>query len=149
MPKKISIFAFIPLLFGFAFLLNILTLNPAQAATSTVLIPTPSGPKTNCSDPNGNCGDYTLNDFVQLGINITNIILGVVGSLSLLMLVYGGFSFLISAGNADSVSKATKILVAAVVGLLIVFTSFIIIQFVLQGLGYTSALKIPWNKTPN
>jgi len=87
-------------------------------------------------------GNYTLNDFVQLGINISNIILGVVGSLSLLMFIYGGLTFLISAGSPDQISKAKKIIIAAVVGLIIVFTSYLIIAFILQGLGYQDAWGI-------
>lgn len=114
-------------------------------ASADPLIPPPSGIHTpNCSD--SNCGDYTLNDFVTLGINISNIILGVVGSLSLLMFIYGGMTLLLSAGNAETVTKARKILIAAVVGLAIVFSSYIIIQFVLQALGYNSFDLSNWNK---
>jgi len=80
-------------------------------------------------------GNYELNDVMRMGINITNIILGVVGSLALLMFVYGGVMMLISAGNSDKVSKAKGIIIAAVIGLGIVFASYLIIQFVMGALG--------------
>jgi len=51
------------------------------------------------------------------------------------MFIYGGFTFLISAGSSEKIGEARKILVAAVIGLLIVFASYVIIQFVLQSLG--------------
>lgn len=109
------------------------------------LIPDPSG-VNRCENPtaNPNCGDYTLNDFVALGVNVSKIILGIVGSLSLLMFIYGGISFLVSAGSPDQISKAKKIIIAAVIGLAIVFTSYLIIGFIMTGLGYQNS----WNVAP-
>lgn len=84
-------------------------------------------------------GDYDLNDILSLAIWSANWILGIVGSLTLLMFIYGGFTFLISAGSTDKISDAKKILTASVIGLIIVFTSFLIVQFV------TTALGMSWN----
>ncbi len=104
------------------------------------------------------CGDYAVNDFVYLAINASQFILGIVGSLTLLMFVIGGFLFLISAGNPEKVTQAKKIITAAVVGLVIVFSSFVIIRFVLGTLGleWTGQTEIPrttpstpTNNTPN
>jgi len=91
------------------------------------------------------CGNYEVNDFVRLGISVSRWVLGIVGSLSLVMFIYGGIMFLISAGSADSVSKAKKIIIAAVIGLIIVFSSYLIIQFVLRSMGLTwdGTIKIP------
>lgn len=80
-------------------------------------------------------GDYSLNDMVLLFIKISGWILGLVGSLALLMFVYGGFMFLISAGSSDKIGQAKKIIVAAVIGLIIVFSSYLIIRFVSQTIG--------------
>lgn len=87
------------------------------------------------SDSNYATGDYEVNDILNIAIGVTKIILGVVGSITLLMFVYGGLMFLISAGSSEKVAKAKSILVAAVIGLLIVFTSYLIIRFVLSALG--------------
>ncbi len=113
------------------------------------ILPTASGTvppscknSTTCKVPAGSkvsqatyYGDYSLNDFVSLAINISKWILGIVGSLALIMFIYGGLMFLISAGSADSIAKAKKIIVAAVVGLIIVFASFLIIKFVMKAMG--------------
>jgi hypothetical protein len=80
-------------------------------------------------------GDYGLNDFMLLAINVSNIILRFVGTLALLMFVYGGLTFLLSAGNNEQVAKGKKILIAAVIGIVIVLTSFVIIQFALKSVG--------------
>lgn len=87
----------------------------------------------------GNCGNYTVDDFIVLAVKISDWILGIVGSLTLLMFIYGGFMFLISAGSSDKIGEARKIIVAAVVGLLIVLASFLIIKFVLSSMG------LSWN----
>lgn len=79
-------------------------------------------------------GNYTLDDFVVMAVNAAKWILGIVGSLSLIMFIYGGVMFLISAGSSETISKAKKVIIAAVVGLIIVFASWLVIHFVLQTL---------------
>jgi hypothetical protein len=79
-------------------------------------------------------GNYDLDDFIRLIITASQWLLGIVGSLSLIMFIYGGVMFLISAGSSDSVAKAKKIIIAAVIGLVIVFSSWLLIGFVLRTL---------------
>lgn len=80
-------------------------------------------------------GTYELNDMVGIFANSSQIILGVIGSITLLMFVYGGVMFLISGGSSEKVTKAKGILTAAVIGLIIVFSSYLIIKFVLGAMG--------------
>ncbi len=79
-----------------------------------------------------NCGDggCSLNTFLKLGLNVASFILGIVGALTLLMFVYGGVTLLISGGSADKVKKGKDIILGSVVGLVIVFSSYMIVQFV-------------------
>ena len=91
------------------------------------------------------CGDYELNDLVGIFIKVAQWILGIVGSLALLFFIYGGVMFLISGGSSEKVSKAKEILTGAVLGVVIVLTSYMIIGFVLKSLGYTST---DWFKIP-
>jgi len=128
---------FITLLLGFTVLIT----TPAYGQGD--ILPTASGTTSEktCKNPATHsydatyCGDYALDDFVRLAINVSKWILGIVGSLSLVMFIYGGFMFLISAGSADTIGKAKKILIAAVIGLVIVFSSYLIIKFVLASIG--------------
>lgn len=98
----------------------------AQAQTVTSIVDT--------TNPKYELGTYTLDDFTIMAIRGSKWVLGIVGSLALLMFIYGGIMFLISAGNSQSIEQAKKILLAAVIGLLIVFSSFLIIKFVLQSM---------------
>lgn len=94
-------------------------------------------------------GDCTLNDFAQLGINVTNMILGIVGSLALLFFIYGGLMMIISSGKSEAVQKAKTILTNAVIGLVIVFTSWVIINFAVTILtGSNTIFGNPWYQTP-
>lgn len=122
LKKNIFVFIFLGL-----FVLNI------SMAYGQGLLPTATGSST-CTDKNY-CGDYALDDFLSLAINISKWILGMVGSLSLIMFIYGGVMFLISGGGSDKIGQAKKIIVAAVIGLVIVFASYLIIQFVLGSMG--------------
>lgn len=106
-----------------------------QTVYAAGLVPEASGTKS-CNGVSATyCGDYTINDFVSLVILASQWILGIVGSLSLIMFIYGGFMFLISSGSSDKVGQAKKIIVAAVIGLIIVFSSYLIIKFVIGALG--------------
>lgn len=124
-----------------AIFLGLFVLN-ISLAYGQGLVPQATG---SASCPGGNatyCGNYEINDFVALAINVSKWILGMVGSLSLVMFIYGGVMFLISAGGSEQISKAKQIIVAAVIGLIIVFASYLIIQFVLGSMGLTWSGKI-------
>jgi len=124
MPKKIIL---ISLFLTLSFIL--IGTGKAMAATSII-------------DPSASAyaeGNYTLNDILSIAIGASRYILGIVGSLTLIMFIYGGFTFLISGGSSEKVGQAKKIIVAAVIGLLIVFSSYLIIKFVLASLG------LDWN----
>jgi len=85
-------------------------------------------------------GNYTLNNVRDYAIYLMKLILSLVGTISLLMFVYGGITFLLSAGSSSEVKKGTDILKAAVIGLLITFASVMIINLFFGGLGVT------WNQ---
>jgi hypothetical protein len=69
------------------------------------------------------------------------LMLSLVGTLSLIAFIIGGITFILSAGNQSQVKKGMDIIKAAVVGLLIVFSSVLIINLFFSGLGVT------WNKS--
>lgn len=57
--------------------------------------------------------------------------LSIAGILALIYFVIGGFYFLTSAGNAERVKKGRAILVWASIGLVLAFTSYAIISFLI------------------
>lgn len=60
--------------------------------------------------------------------NIIKTILGVTGSIALLMFVWGGFMWLTSAGNSERVQKGKNVFIWAAAGLLVIFSSYAILR---------------------
>ena len=75
------------------------------------------------------------NNFQQLiGIGIKGL-MGVVGSVALIMFIYGGIMWLISGGNPDQVKKGRQTIIWAVMGLVMIFSAYAILNFVFTILG--------------
>jgi hypothetical protein len=91
-------------------------------------------------------GDCSLNNFIGIIQASYTTVFGYIGSIALIMFIISGVMFLISGGNQTRVAKAKKFMISAVIGLLIVFASFLIIDFVLKGIGYENVDT--WNTTP-
>jgi len=70
---------------------------------------------------------------------ITNIMLFIVGALSVIMLIIGGLRYVISGGNASAVTAAKNTILYAIVGLIVAFLAYSIINFVLGTLTTGSA----------
>lgn len=66
---------------------------------------------------------------------IIKTVLGVVGALALAMFVFGGFTWLTSGGSPDKIKKGKDILMWAVIGLVIIFTSYTLVDFILTAFG--------------
>lgn len=87
------------------------------------------GPLPDCAFK-GSCRN--ANDLLELLVNWGQKIFGLIGSVALVMFVYGGFTMVTSAGNAEKVKKGREVLVAAVIGLVIAFSSYLLIDFILD-----------------
>ena len=73
----------------------------------------------------------------QLIGQIINGVLGIVGSLALVMFIYGGFVWMLAAGSNEKVQKGKDILVWATIGLVVIFAAFAIVDFILRGITNT------------
>ena len=62
---------------------------------------------------------------------IINSVLGIIGSLALVMFIYGGATWMLSGGNQEKVTKGKQILIWATLGLVIIFTAYALVKFVL------------------
>lgn len=61
-------------------------------------------------------------------------VLRVVGSIALLMFIYGGFLWLTARGNDQAVQKGKDVLTWATIGLAVIFLSYTLVSFVIKGL---------------
>ena len=70
---------------------------------------------------------------VQLIIgNVIKAALGIVGSIALLMMTYGGFLWLTAMGNNERVEKGKETLIWAVLGLVVIFGAYAITSYIID-----------------
>lgn len=65
---------------------------------------------------------------------IVRILLGFLGIIAVLIMLYGGFVWLTSAGSEEKVGQAKKIISAGILGLVVIFVSYAIAEFVITQL---------------
>jgi hypothetical protein len=66
--------------------------------------------------------------------NIVRIVLGFIGFIFLLLLLYAGFIWMTSGGDEKKITRAKKMIVSAVIGLLVTLSSYAIASFIVQRL---------------
>jgi hypothetical protein len=137
MKKRRGKFLFMTALASAVFL----SMSAAVWAQGTIMPGTSGGTNYPCGNCNGDtsckqyCGDYQLEDLTGILITVAGWILRVSGSLALLAFVLGGVMFLVSAGSNERVNKDKSIITSAVIGLIIVLTSYLIIGFIFRVTG--------------
>jgi hypothetical protein len=83
----------------------------------------------------GNVAGYSPNvTFVDIIALIINALLGLVGIMFLIMIIYGGFTWMTAGGSSDKVGKAKKLIINAVIGLIIVTAAYSISYFIASAL---------------
>ncbi len=63
---------------------------------------------------------------------IINSILGLVGSVALVMFIWGGFQWMTAAGNSDKIEKGRATLMWAALGLVIIFSSYALVSYLIK-----------------
>ncbi len=89
-------------------------------------------------------GTYTglgTEDFRVTVMKIVRVALGFLGVLAIAIILYGGFVWMTSGGNPEKIDKAKKILVSAVIGLVIIFTSVMIASFIINRLSEATGVE--------
>ncbi len=66
--------------------------------------------------------------FLDLLTFIINFLLGFVGTLAVLMLIWGGFRYLTSSGKSDATKDAKNTILYAIIGIVIILLSYAIVN---------------------
>jgi hypothetical protein len=64
--------------------------------------------------------------------DIINVLLYIIGVLSVIMIIYGGFRYVTSGGDSGGVSNAKNTILYAIIGLVVAALAYAIINFVLK-----------------
>lgn len=130
MIKKIAIFLSSLGLFAYSAI-------PAFAATT--IDPCPQGNFNNL------CSKFQAGDTGRIISTVITFLLIAAVVVALFYLIYGGIRWITSGGDKGKVDEARKHVIAAIVGLIIAFVAYFIIQIVLNvfGLGSINTLQLP------
>lgn len=85
-----------------------------------------------CTDTGNVPTDLTGQDGIFT--TIVNILLFIIGAISVIMLIIGGIRYTISAGDSGNVTAAKNTILYAIVGLVIAFLAYAIVNWVLGAL---------------
>lgn len=89
----------------------------------------------------GGAGYNTENADTQFDSMVATVIrtvLSLLGVIFLILIIYGGITWMTAGGNEDRIARARKILTAAVIGLIIVVAAYAISYFVIEALTDTT-----------
>lgn len=93
--------------------------------------------------------DQTANLFGSTGIfrTITNVLLFILGAISVIMIIIGGLRYVVSGGNSTAVTAAKNTILYAIVGVIVALLAYAIVNFVLDsftagGTGGTSGTDV-------
>ena len=82
------------------------------------------------------CDECPANLFGNTGVfkQVTNTILYIVGIVAVIMLIIGGIKYVVSGGDSKKVTDAKNTVLYAIIGLVIAFLAFAIVNFVISAL---------------
>lgn len=74
---------------------------------------------------------FIQGDTTTIIANIIKFILGLIGVVALIFMIYGGVTWMTSSGNAEQVKKGKGALIWATLGLVVCFLAYSVITFVI------------------
>jgi hypothetical protein len=110
----------------YKYLISIFFLLPFSA-----LAVDPKGSLRNAASGTGLVSDK---DPVEIIVEIINVLLYFIGSIVIVLILWAGFKWMTSAGNSDAIKKSRETILNAVIGLIIIFASYAILNFVFDSL---------------
>jgi hypothetical protein len=125
-----NIFAYFFLIITFITLTTVLVVSPRELVAAGLV---------DCGNAELKEGETTLSDACTVGdlfktvVVITNFLIAFAGLVATLMIVKGGLSMVVSAGNPTGYGSAKKTLTGAIFGLVLVFVAFVLVNTLLAG----------------
>jgi len=104
------------------------------------------GAQTDVSNP---CG---LNSFVQVFVNLAEVMYRVVPSLAMAMMIVGGFMFITAAGRPDAIQRGKKVILTVFVGMILVMgfawaiSFFTVISLTGEDIDGATGKIFPWQQ---
>ncbi|MEK7620839.1 MAG: pilin [Patescibacteria group bacterium] len=125
----------IPLSSSASALVNI---NDAKKETASGAC-TQKGGATEADDTNGKTCTKEGSDIMGIFRTVANVLLFLVGAVAVVILIVGGFRYVTSNGDANSVTAAKNTIMYAIIGIVVAFLAYAAVSFVTQQLTKGSA----------
>jgi hypothetical protein len=119
--------------FVFALVAVFTPVTPANAADCATGISGGAAAGIQCSKGSG-VPNQDLFGSGSIFTNVVNILLFIIGAICVIMLIWGGIRYTTSAGNSANVTAAKNTIMYAIIGLIIAFLAFAIVNWVLGAL---------------
>ncbi|MFA6322204.1 MAG: pilin [Candidatus Buchananbacteria bacterium] len=131
MKKKLFLNIFI---FTILSLTLLTTATPAALGVTTNLIDSETQSKMNTQtqgflEGSGLSTKMTLNILIS---SVVKIVLSLLGLIFFILIIYAGFLWMTAMGNQEKIDKAQSIIKAAVIGLVLVLSAYLITYFVID-----------------
>jgi len=110
------------------------TVVPATVMSGSAFAATGDAKDRICKGINNGGGCTTGEEFGDIMVNIVNIILYIVGAVAVLMLVIGGLRYVLSGGDSSQTKSAKDTILYAIIGIVIAFAAYAIVNFVVANL---------------
>lgn len=123
---------------------TVIALSLGLTATPFVLDAGAANQRVNCTG--GNCADTGANRSRGEGQStsltgssgvfrtVTNVLLFLIGTLSVIMLVIGGIRYTVSNGDSNQLTAAKNTIMYSIVGLIVAIVAYAIVEFVVDSL---------------
>ncbi|MFH1171501.1 MAG: pilin [bacterium] len=71
-------------------------------------------------------------NLVTIVLNLLHTALGLIGILAVLMILLGGFRWMLSAGDEEKIAQAKRTIGATIIGLVVILLAWAIVSFVIN-----------------
>lgn len=103
----------------------------AQAAAPAILADTVDQARQGVNKVGGGGSGQGLGSFLK---QIINILLFIIGAISVIMIIIGGLRYVLSGGDANSIKAGKDSVLYAIIGLVVALMAYAIVNFVLDSL---------------
>lgn len=122
-----------------ALVLGVVATTPAVVHAQCDVTAGGIGNGANCAKPTGAAqnlfGDGSIFN------TVTNILLFLIGAISVVMLIIGGIRYVVSGGDQGAVTSAKNTILYAIIGIVVAFLAFAAVRFVTDQLQKSSYVE--------
>ena len=78
-------------------------------------------------------------------VSIIRMLMGMLGMLAVVLMIYSGFTWMTAGGNEEKIGKAKKLLFYCAIGLAVILSAYAITSFVLFQLANATTGRLYWS----